>query len=116
MTKNTHASINCLFGLFFILFATSCSSSSIEDVKTKDDYIKRVSDLSGDKFQKTLKADLDSLTSLKEEIDGFNIYIGFGLSMEDASGKKAELKPDSAFKINTDFASIKKSIDDYSKT
>lgn len=115
MNKKIHASISYTFGLFFILIAASCSTSSIENVKTKDDYIKRISGLSEDKIQKTLKTDIDSLTSLKEEMDGFTIYIGFGLSMSDGSGKKAEVKADSAFKINTDFAAIKNDINEYSK-
>jgi len=115
MNKKIHSGISYIFGLFFILIAASCSTPSLEDVKTKDDYIKRVSALSGDKLQKTLKADIDSLTSLKEEMDGFTIYIGFGISMSDGSGKKAEVKPDSAFKINTDFAAIKNDINEYSK-
>lgn len=115
MNKKLSASIPCTLGLLFVLFAASCSTSSIDSVKTKDEYLKRVSALSEGKLQKTLKTDLDSLTSLKEEMDGFTIYIGFGMSMESGDGKKAELKPDSAFKINTDFAAIKKDIDLYSK-
>jgi hypothetical protein len=116
MNKKTHASTPYILGLFFVLFAASCSTSSVEDVKTKDDYIKRVSSLSGSKLQKTLKTDLDSLISLKEEMDGFNIYIGFGISMSDGSGKKAEVKADSAFRINTDFTAIKNDINEYSKS
>ncbi|MBD1385351.1 WG repeat-containing protein [Mucilaginibacter rigui] len=115
MNKKIHSGISYTFGLFFILIAASCSTSSLEDVKTKDEYIKRISALSGDKLQKTLKTDIDSLTSLKEEMDGFTIYIGFGISMSDGSGKKAEVKPDSAFRINTDFAAIKNDINEYSK-
>nr|WP_067060425.1 WG repeat-containing protein [Mucilaginibacter sp. L294] len=115
MNKKIHANIPYILGLFFVLFAASCSTSSLEDVKTKDDYIKRISSLSDSKLQKTLTTDLDSLTSLKKEMDGFNIYISFGMSMDVVGGKKEEIKPDSAFKINTDFASIRKGIDDYSK-
>jgi hypothetical protein len=116
MNKKLHASTPCTLGLLFVLFAPSCSTPSIDSVKTKDEYLKRVSALSDSKLQKTLQTDLDSLTSLKEEMDGFTIYIGFGMSMESGDGKKAELKPDSAFKINTDFAAIKKDIDLYSKS
>lgn len=112
---NTYTRKLHLIGLFLVLFATSCSTSSLEDVKTKDDYIKRISNTSDSKFQKTLQTDIDSLTSLKEELDGFNISISFGMSMEVNGGKKAELKPDSVFKINTDFNAIKQGITAYSK-
>jgi hypothetical protein len=116
MNKKTHASLRYILGLFFVLSAASCSTSSLKEVKTKDDYIKRLSSLSESKLHATLQTDLDSLSSLKKEFDGFNIFISFGISMEDASGKKAELKPDSAFKINTDFTSIKKDLATYSKS
>ena len=112
---NTYTRKLHLIGLFLVLFATSCSTSSLEDVKTKDDYIKRISNTSDSKLQKTLQTDIDSLTALKEELDGFNISISFGMSMEVNGGKKAELKPDSVFKINTDFNAIKQGINAYSK-
>lgn len=116
MIKTLNASKLYLLGSVFILSISSCSTSSLEDVKTKDDYIKRISSLSDNELQKTLKADLDSLTSLKEEMDGFNIYIGFGMSMESGSGKKEEPKADSVFKINTDFNSIRSDVADYTRS
>lgn len=99
--------------ILLLLLAASCSTPPIEKVKTKAAYISRINRLSGSELQKTLKTDLDSLTSLKNELEGFNIYIGFGMSMSDGSGKKAELTPDSAFKLNTNFASIQKDLDNY---
>ena len=116
MIKKLNAVKLSSVGSLLILFITSCSTSSLEDIKTKDDYIKRVYGLSETEIQKTLKTDLDSLTSLKEEIDGFNIYIGFGMSMENGSGKKEEVKSDSVFKINTDFSGIRNGVAEYSKS
>ncbi|MCD0489910.1 WG repeat-containing protein [Pedobacter sp. MC2016-14] len=115
MSKKLNAVKLSSLGSVLLLFIASCSTPSLEDVKTKDEYIKRISALSENELQKTLKTDLDSLNSLKEEIDGFNIYIGFGMSMGNGSGKKDELKSDSVFKINTDFNGIRKGVAEYTQ-